>query len=303
MTNESLTVLASRRYGTLSPLRYPGGKASLAGLFADIINELKIERPVYVEPYAGGAGAGIALLRQGLINHLVINDIDPAVHAFWSSVTEHNSQFLELVEKTPITISEWKTQREIYRAGDQMDRLRLGFSFFYLNRTNRSGILNAGVIGGQNQDGDYKIDARFNRTTLIERLAAIGDLASSIDVLNLDGRTAIQNFSHDTSVFMYIDPPYVQAGSRLYLNAFDGRDHVALASVVETIEDAHWLMTYDTSPLIEGLYRSNYQCKLELTYSANRPGKAEELLVTSDTVADALRYLKGPRQSTSAASA
>lgn len=286
-----MRVLASRRYGTLSPLRYPGGKAALAGFFADVIQELAIDQPRYVEPYAGGVGAGIALLRNGIVEHLVINDLDPAVYAFWRSAVDENAKLVALVESTPLTIDEWQRQRGIYRAGDRGDPLSLGFAFFFLNRTNRSGILNAGVIGGQRQEGRYRIDARFNRETLIERLKAIGELAHRITVTNLDGRTVIQRYSEDDSVLMYIDPPYVRAGSQLYLNAFDGRDHRALAAVVKAVDKAHWLITYDTSSLVENLYRDHFQCRLALTYSARHPGQAEELLVASRSVASAVRCL------------
>lgn len=250
-----LRIVGSRRYGTLSPLRYPGGKAALAGFFGDIIGSLGINNARYIEPYAGGAGAGIALLRQGIVQQLVINDIDPAVYAFWKSVVTHNTQFVDMVATTPLTISEWQRQREIYRQRDETDVLRLGFAFFFLNRTNRSGILNAGVIGGQQQTGRYRIDARFNRSTLIERLTAIGTLADRITVADFDGRTIIRQYAHDNQTFMYIDPPYVQAGSHLYLNAFDGRDHMALSTIVNAVDAAHWLVTYDTDPLIERLYR------------------------------------------------
>jgi DNA adenine methylase len=148
---DSLRVIGSRRYGTLSPLRYPGGKAALAGFFADIIDILGIKDARYIEPYAGGVGAGIALLREGIVQHLVVNDIDPAVHAFWKSVVGNNAEFVEMVASTPLTIDEWQRQREVYRSRDERDALRLGFALFFLNRTNRSGILNAGVIGGQRQ--------------------------------------------------------------------------------------------------------------------------------------------------------
>jgi len=226
------------------------------------------------------------------VDRLAINDIDPAVHAFWRTAVEDNVRLIDRVATVPLTIEEWQRQREIYKASNERDLLGLGFAFFYLNRTNRSGILNAGVIGGQRQLGKYRIDARFNRETLIERLASIGELANRIIVSDLDGRTVINNYAQDQSAFMYIDPPYVQAGSQLYLNAFDGRDHTALASVVKTVEQAHWLMTYDTAPLIESLYRDYFQCRLELTYSARYPGQAEELLVASDSVASIVRALQ-----------
>nr|WP_269812984.1 DNA adenine methylase [Ornithinimicrobium sediminis] len=269
-------------------MRYPGGKASLAGLFADLIAELCATDVTYVEPYAGGAGAGIALLREGCVEKLVINDIDPAVFAFWKSVTEENAAFLDWVNSVPLTLEEWQKQRAIYR-NKSSDAFTLGRAFFYLNRTNRSGVLNAGVIGGKAQQGKYKIDARFNRATLTERLAAIGRLAPAIEVSDLDGRSVIRRYGSNRSTFMYIDPPYIQAGSQLYLNAFDGRDHRALSKVVNEIATADWLMTYDLAPLAEGLYVGHFQATLDLNYSARYPGRAEELLVASPAVADILK--------------
>lgn len=283
----TLSIPATRRYGTHSPLRYPGGKAALAGLFADLIAELGLGDAKYVEPYAGGAGAGVALLREGLIRELIVNDFDPAVHCFWRSVVYENSEFLRLLEKTPLTIEEWRRQREIYRSANVRDPLRLGFAFFYLNRTNRSGVLTGGVIGGLSQTGTYKIDARFNRETLRERVAALGDLADQITVRDDDGRSVILDYANDPRSFLYIDPPYVRAGSQLYLNAFGARDHSDLASVVSSA-GGNWLMTYDESPLIEELYADFFLCRYELNYSARHPGRAHELMIASQSVEAAL---------------
>lgn len=289
---ERVKVVASRRYGTLSPLRYPGGKAALAGLFADVITELDLSAPCYVEPYAGGAGAGVALLRNGLVDHLVINDLDPAVHAFWRSVIDENDAFVRLVETTPLTIKEWLGQREVYRAADESNFLALGFAFFYLNRTNRSGVLRGGVIGGLKQGGTYKIDARFNRTTLTDRVRAIGALSDQITVSNTDGRAVILAHANDVNAFMYIDPPYVKAGSQLYLNSFEHRDHTALARIVNKVDGAQWLMTYDTSPLVEHLYAERFQRRYALNYSAHYPGRTDELMIASDGVAGVLKRLE-----------
>lgn len=288
----NVRVEAVRRFGTVSPLRYPGGKSALAGLFADLITDLGIRKCTYVEPYAGGAGAGIALLREGIVERLVINDIDPAVHSFWTQVVDYNTPFVDWITEVPLTLDEWRRQRDVYRSKSN-DRAALGRAFFYLNRTNRSGVLNAGVIGGQAQTGRYKIDARFNRKTLAERVQAIGNLRSAIEVTGLDGRTVIQRHARRKSSFLYIDPPYVRAGSQLYLNAFEARDHEALADTVERIGKAHWLMTYDESPFIERLYAGHFQGRVGLTYSARYPGKTSELLVASKAVGELLRAADG----------
>lgn len=290
-------VTAARRFGTASPLRYPGGKSALAGLFADLIASLEIRSCTYVEPYAGGAGAGIALLREGIVKRIVINDIDPAVYSFWSQVVRHNREFVDWIAKVPLTIDEWRRQRTIYKSAST-NEAALGRAFFYLNRTNRSGVLNAGVIGGQAQAGKYKLDARFNRETLAKRVAEIGTFRSAIEVSALDGRTVIQRHARRKTSFLYIDPPYVHAGSQLYMNAFEARDHEALANAINRIGAAHWVVTYDESPFIERLYAGHFQGRLRLNYSARHPGKASELLVASRMISALLSGQQTTRAST-----
>lgn len=280
-----LQLQARRRYGTLSPLRYPGGKASLAGFFADLIEKLGLEDPTYVEPYAGGAGAGVALLLEGIVSKLVINDRDPAVFAFWHSAVNQNDAMCKLVADTPLAVDEWRRQKEIYRAGDTEDQLALGFAFFYLNRTNRSGILNAGPIGGVNQDGNYKIDARYNRETLVGRLSALERHASDISVSMNDGAQVVAEYGGERNSFLYIDPPYVQAGSSLYLNAFGPEDHKRLAQAVLKHATGNWLITYDDTEQIRDLYSSQTLHTYDLYYSAHKAAKSNELAILSPSVA------------------
>ena len=283
-----LQVRTSRRNAAVSPLRYPGGKAALATFFGDVIERLGISNARYVEPYAGGVGAGIALLRQDRVQELVINDIDPAVHSFWRSVVECPDKFAELVVSTPLDIDEWRNQKEIYLEADESDPLSLGFAFFYLNRTNRSGILNAGPIGGVKQSGNYKIDARYNRKQLAERISRIGELSSRITVLSLDGASVAQKYAGDPSAFTYIDPPYVDAGGSLYLNSFTYRDHAELAKRLDQCPNGNWIVTYDPSDFIRRIYSAHSVREYELNYSANRTGKACELLIASRPVAQVL---------------
>ncbi|WGT48418.1 DNA adenine methylase [Tessaracoccus lacteus] len=283
-TDTLLQVRAARRYGTLSPLRYPGGKASLAGFFADVIEALDLTDPTYVEPYAGGAGAGVALLVEGHVDRLVVNDFDPAVHSFWVAATEHCEALCALVADKPLTVEEWRRQKAVYRAADDTDPLALGFAFFYLNRTNRSGILNAGPIGGVNQTGNYKIDARFNRPELVRRLEAIGERAHRITVSNKDGRSIVQEHASDPNAFLYIDPPYLAAGGSLYLNAFTHRDHADLAATVRAYPHGNWVVTYDDAPYIRRLYEGEAVQSYALYYSAHRAVRSTELAVLSPSV-------------------
>lgn len=275
---------------TDSPLRYPGGKSSLTGFLNRALEACQLEEATYVEPFAGGAGAGISLLLQGQVGRIVINDLDPAVHAFWSSVVTRGSEFADRVEEVPLSLEEWRKQRERYsRAGaNGLDKFELGFAFFYLNRTNRSGVLNAGVIGGKAQTGTYKIDARFNREGLSSRLRSISDLRASIDVSALDGRAVIEKYAILPNTLLYVDPPYVQKGGSLYLNSFTETDHALLATCLNRHADANWILTYDDVELIRELYGDRYFTTFELSYSARDRRQASELMILSDPMRSVL---------------
>lgn len=291
---EPLVLRASNRAVANSPLRYPGGKAALTSFFSDVISRLGTS--VHVEPYAGGAGAGISLLCEDRVQNLVINDIDPAVRSFWTSVTRRTGQFTALIADTPLSVDEWIKQKEIYQACDESDELTLGFSFFYLNRTNRSGIINASPIGGIRQNGNYKMGARFNRDRLAERVTAIGARASRITVLGWDGKAVARCFACDPRVFTYIDPPYVGAGTSLYRNTFSNRDHEDLAGELDRQRHGNWAVTYDLSDFIRRLYRHHDIHEYQLSYSAHRNSKVSELLIASRPVGRLLKPFSHPDQ-------
>ncbi|WP_431836503.1 DNA adenine methylase [Cellulomonas sp. Y8] len=271
-----------------SPLRYPGGKSSLTRFLARCVDLMQTDDVTYVEPYAGGAGAGVSLLIRDRVARVVINDLDPAVHSFWRAVIEAGDALRERVLTVPLTVDEWARQREIYRAGRRNNWLDLGFAFFYLNRTNRSGVLNAGVIGGQKQLGKYKIDARFNREQLAERIGALYERRDRISLHDIDGRRLIETYASKPSTFIYADPPYVRMGSTLYMNAFSEMDHTLLATCLERNRGAWWFLTYDDDPLVRQLYARLSLGQYTLNWAARNQGLATELYVASDPLAAAL---------------
>lgn len=291
--------VAPRRGSHASPLRYPGGKATLADFFETAIKALKLDKPIYIEPYAGGAGAGIELLLKDVVSMIVINDLDPAIHACWQSMVKNSDAFLGLLEQTPLTVDEWKNQREVYRRRHEadVDTLELGFATFYLNRTSRSGVLGAGVIGGYAQAGTYKVDARFNKEVLKGRIEKLAELSGRIRVTKQDGAARLREYLPKPNVFAYVDPPYVEKGSSLYMSAFQQQDHKDLARVLNGHASNNWVLTYDVADLIKSLYKARDVHEFSLLYSAHlRGGKdelkrpsASELMVLSDRVADALR--------------
>lgn len=265
----------------ISPLRYPGGKGLLYSRLRTIIRENSLTSSVYVEPYAGGAGAALALLVSGQVEQIAINDLDPAVFAFWHAVVTQPVEFTRLVNSVKLSVDEWERQREVYLTSARDDHLLLGFATFYLNRTNRSGVLNGGPIGGKDQTGNYKIDARFNRKALVERIRLIALHADRIAVTNEDGLNVIERYSDRDDAFIYADPPYFEKAGSLYLNAFKDSDHRALSYCLKGVRRAKWILTYDNVPQVAELYPDLRRRLFALNYSAHRVMKASEIMVFS----------------------
>jgi DNA adenine methylase len=268
----------------LSPLRYPGGKGALYSKLLDLLRTNDLIGGAYVEPYAGGAGAALALLLTGQVSRIVINDLDPAIYAFWRAVVGHPDEFSNLTSHAKLTVDEWHQQKAIYSEATRTDYLRLGFATFYLNRTNRSGVLNAGPIGGLDQTGNYKIDARFNKTALLERLRLIALYAKKIKITKLNGVEVIKRYAREGRTFIYADPPYFEKAGTLYMSKFDTDDHDALATCLTDRPTAHWLLTYDDVPRVAELYSSFRRSIVQLNYSAHRVTKANEIMVFSNSL-------------------
>ena len=278
---------------TYTPLRYPGGKTAYAGLLSEVIRLNHLKDVTLVEPYAGGAGASIKLLLEGKVSQLILNDLNPAIYAFWWSVLNRSNELVKKINKTPVTIDEWKKQRAISRKNDVSKPLSLGFSTLYLNRCNRSGILSANPIGGINQDGDYKIDARFNKEGLIAKIEAISKLSSLIEIRNSSCEKLLAGFKrrNDTSnLLVYLDPPYFQKGPSLYLNHYSAKDHEKLARIILGC-DFNWIMSYDCHKEIKKLYASVPQYKSQLRYTIIGNESASELVATKLKVPKLLKKI------------
>ena len=267
-----------------SPLRYPGGKASLASLLARTIELNDLRGCTYFEPFAGGAGAALRLLREKVVSEIRINDLDARIIAFWNAILGERERFVENILSVPLSVAEWESQREIYRRGDTSKEFELGFATFYLNRCNRSGVLfRAAPIGGHEQTGKWKIDARFNRAALAERVIAISGRRESIHVTNLDAREFLVHHlprgRNRDRVFTYLDPPYHSNGNRLYLNHYRDGDHGQLARYMQRQRTLSWVMSYDDVPRIRDLYASCTVRRLSIRYSFQQKTETRELLI------------------------
>ena len=265
-----------------SPLRYPGGKGMLANFAKLLISSNNLTASDYVEVYAGGAGIAWALLFDGYVKRVHINDISKPIYSFWKSVIAHTDELCKLIQDTPITIEERGLQKEIQNNPKEHSTIELGFSTFYLNRTNRSGILNAGVIGGKKQTGLWKLDARFNKPNLIARIQRIANHSSKIRLYNKDAGEFIsdQLTKIPQKSLVYLDPPYYTKGNRLYENYYSHEDHEIISKLVSRMSHL-WLVSYDNVEPIKKMYKRYKSIEYKLNYSARDSYAGSEIIFFS----------------------
>lgn len=267
----------------VSPLRYPGGKLKIVDYVKRLFEMNNLMDGIYIEPYAGGASVALTLLFSEYANRIKINDIDRSIYAFWHSVLNETDDLCRLIHDTPVTMEKWEQQRIVQAHKHDTELLELGFSTFFLNRTNRSGILSGGVIGGKNQDGNFKIDARYNKVDLIERIESIAEYKDRIELTSMDAVELIKQYKRTPAAktFCYLDPPYYVKGRDLYLNYYNDDDHRAIANAIKKYK-GKWIISYDAVDFIKGLYQEYKQKEFYLSYSAGNPSKGKEIMVYSN---------------------
>lgn len=267
-----------------SPLRYPGGKGKLAPFMGLMINKMNIQNGTYIEPFAGGAGVALLLLMEGYVDDIVINDYDKAIYSVWRAIINEPENLVDRILQTSVNIDEWKKQKEIYVKQNKKYSLDLAFATFFLNRTNRSGILKGGPIGGFEQTGNYAIDARYNAQKLVERIRAIAKYKKHIKVYNKEIVSFIENVLPDygQNSLTYFDPPYFNKGPELYKNFFDIEDHAKIARLILNRVPGNWIITYDDAPEIIELYKQQCIRRYDLNYSVANTGMSSEVIVFNE---------------------
>ncbi len=268
-----------------TPLRYPGGKQRLSPFICELLSSNGVDGH-YCEPYAGGSGVALELLLTKKVQHIHLNDCDFGIYAFWYSVLNYTEELCELISLASMTVEEWRHRQSIVRACDRTDILELGFSIFYLNRCNRSGVLTGGIIGGLNQTGNYKMDARFSRNELIQRIETIALFKDRITITNLDAEDYIQNYIPNLpdNTLVYLDPPYYEKGSQLYLNAYQKGDHARLSQTIQNQVNRKWVLSYDGVPDIINLYLERRHFLYDLQYTAAKVYKGKEIFIFADNL-------------------
>lgn len=271
-----------------SPLRYPGGKNKLSAFIAKICVDNNINGH-YVEPYSGGASVALFLLMEGYVQRITINDRDRSIYAFWHSVLNKTKHLCELIENAELSIEEWRRQKEVQLNKKKADLLELGFSTFYLNRTNRSGIINAGVMGGIEQNGNYLMDCRFNKSDLIQRIKKIAKNKKNIRLYKKDAIKLIDKIQQEAvndNVVFYFDPPYYLKASTLYMNHYENKNHKKVSDKIKSIENIKWIVSYDNVPQIQKLYADCSRKEFSFKHTAYKSRMGKEVLFFSNNLTE-----------------
>ncbi len=280
-----------------APLRYPGGKRALHKFITAILRENSLLDGFYVEAFAGGAGLAIEILLREQVQQVYLNDADYHIFAFWKSLLEETDEFVRLIETASVTVEEWKRQRQIFLDADSHSLLEVGFSTFFLNRCNRSGILGGRPIGGLNQSGPWKIDARFSKDHLVHRVETLALYKDRIHIFGLDAQVFLKSkeikaLATDKTL-LYLDPPYYVMGSELYLNNYQHDDHLSLSRLIKELP-YKWLLSYDDVPAIRQMYADRRNSELSLYYRANERKFSQELIVFNDNLKVPSIFLSQP---------
>ena len=279
-----------------SPLRYPGGKNCIFKFMSNLIHENGLDGCIYAEPFAGGAGLALHLLLEGIVSEIYLNDLDRSIYSFWHFILEQPESFCEWINSVPVTMETWYWAKGVYNNILTADEFELAKATFFLNRTNVSGIITGGPIGGTNQSGKFKLDARFNKKDLINRIKTISKVRKAIHLYNLDGLEFLKMLNRKrSSIFIYIDPPYVNKGSYLYMNFFKENNHRDLRNQILKLRK-YWLVSYDNTDLIKSLYRDYIKYIYSLSQcTSNRIGDELIILGPSVKVCSSLENLKEHR--------
>ncbi len=230
----------------LSPFRYPGGKTWLVPEIRNWLRSARRMPDVFVEPFAGGAMAGLTAAAEELAYSVVLSELDEDVASVWATIFDGTEREISWLCNR---ILEFEVSLENVQAvlTEEPSTLRAkAFRTLIKNRMQRGGIMAAGAGLVKTGEAGRGLNSRWYPETLSKRIGLLRTLRDRVSFQRCDAFQTIQQFIANPNAFFFIDPPYTaggkKAGKRLYTHS--EVDHEALFSLM-AISRGSVMMTYD----------------------------------------------------------
>ena len=264
----------------LSPLRYPGSKIRVVDYMSKVLDFNGFRADILVEPFVGGGSVFLNFLANDWAKRVIIGDKDRLIFSFWKTLFGDTRYLINFIRKVNINLREFKYYKQITVNQSEYEEKKLAEACLFLNRTSYSGLLtdDVGPIGGKLQKSEYKIDCRFNRKTLIERIEEIAKFKPKVKVLPYDWERTIDyalEKSKEAKLLFYLDPPFYLKGHLLYRCYFENGEHYELSEKIKSLK-FKWILSYDKGPEIRKMYSEFIKKGLAFPYSLNSSARRIE---------------------------
>lgn len=267
---ESVKALKTSLKKQVSPLRYPGGKSKLIDYLSTKFSARKIK--TFIEPFAGSASVGLSLLTSGLVDKLVLNDLDKGIYGLYKTILENPDFLIDRINNvTPDHDLYFNFRNDIKTGYIGLNENESGWRFLVVNRLAYSGIVKANPLGGKN--GELKkLLSRWSKDELIKKIKLIHAHANKIEILNMDALEVIEDFYWNDKTTIFVDPPYFLKGEALYNHAYINKDHIELQNLLDSLymgcPGADIVLTYDDHEYIKTMYQYPEQIIIGRKFSA-----------------------------------
>ena len=238
----------------LSPFRYPGGKTWLVPEVRKWLTASKITPSVFVEPFAGGAMAGLSAAAEGLAEHVFLGELDDDVAAVWQTIFHGKPADVKWLCKQIIDFDvNLENVRAILDGNPKSIRGR-AFRTIVKNRMQRGGIMAAGAGLVKTGEAGRGLNSRWYPETLARRIEALQAMRDRITFEQADAFEVVQRYADDANAFFFVDPPYTaggkKAGARLYTH--NEIDHEGLFALMASVRGSV-MLTYDDAPEVRSM--------------------------------------------------
>lgn len=263
-----------------SPFRYPGGKTWLIPQIRCWLDSFGKKPNLLVEPFAGGGIVGLTVAFEGLVNRVLLVELDEQVASVWQAVLSGEAEWLaERILNFNIT---QESVAEQLSNGSTSLR-ELAFKTLLRNRVSHGGIMAPGAGFIKYGESGKGISSRWYPRTLAQRIRDIGRIKDKIEFAREDGLNIIRRYANRPDVIFFIDPPYTaagkKAGTRLY--TYNELDHESLFAFVESVQ-GDFLMTYDNAEEVRAMAKRHGFEVVEIVMRNTHHIEMAELLIGKD---------------------